>query len=60
MPDLYVRVTEAAPEILEALANALEMRAADPQQRAMLQAYLRTRRCRTGPRSWRWAAARER
>jgi cyclopropane fatty-acyl-phospholipid synthase-like methyltransferase len=41
MPDIYVRVTEAAPEILEALANALEMRAADPQQRAMLQTYLR-------------------
>ncbi len=41
MPDIYVRITEAAPQILESLATALELRAADPQQRAMLDAYLR-------------------
>jgi SAM-dependent methyltransferase len=40
MPDLYVRVTEASPRILESLAAALELRAADPQQRTMLQTYL--------------------
>src|SRR5262245_63215827 len=41
MPDLYARVTEAPPAVLESLAKALEMRAADPQLRAMLEAYLR-------------------
>jgi ubiquinone/menaquinone biosynthesis C-methylase UbiE len=40
MPDIYTRVTEAAPKILESLMTALEIRAADPQQRAMLQTYL--------------------
>jgi ubiquinone/menaquinone biosynthesis C-methylase UbiE len=40
MPDIYVRVTEAAPPILEGLATALELRAADPQLRAMLTTYL--------------------
>jgi len=40
MPDIYTRVTEAAAKILESLMTALEIRAADPQQRAMLQTYL--------------------
>jgi SAM-dependent methyltransferase len=40
MPDIYTKVTEAAPKILESLMKALELRAADPQQRAMLQTYL--------------------
>jgi ubiquinone/menaquinone biosynthesis C-methylase UbiE len=40
MPGIYTRVTEAAPKILESLMTALEIRAADPQQRAMLQTYL--------------------
>jgi ubiquinone/menaquinone biosynthesis C-methylase UbiE len=40
MPDIYTRVTEAAPKILESLMTALELRAADPQQRAMLHTYL--------------------
>jgi len=39
-PDIYVRITEAAPKILEGLMTALEIRAADPQQRAMLHTYL--------------------
>ena len=41
MPDIYIRVTEAAPNILDGLMTALEIRAADPQQRAMLHTYLR-------------------
>ena len=41
MPDIYARVTEAAPNILDGLMTALEIRAADPQQRAMLHTYLR-------------------
>jgi ubiquinone/menaquinone biosynthesis C-methylase UbiE len=41
MPDLYARVTEVAPPILDGLMTALELRAADPQLRAMLVAYLR-------------------
>jgi precorrin-6B methylase 2 len=40
MPDIYIRVTEAPPNILEGLMSALETRAADPQQRAMLNTYL--------------------
>ena len=40
MPDIYIKVTEAPPQTLEGLMRALELRAADPQQRAMLNAYL--------------------
>jgi ubiquinone/menaquinone biosynthesis C-methylase UbiE len=40
MPDIYTKVTEAAPQILESLMTALELRAADQQQRAMLHTYL--------------------
>jgi SAM-dependent methyltransferase len=40
MPDIYIGVTEAPPNILEGLMTALEIRAADPQQRAMLNTYL--------------------
>jgi SAM-dependent methyltransferase len=40
MPDIYTNVREAPPQILAGLMAALELRAADPQQRAMLQAYL--------------------
>lgn len=40
MPDIYMRVREAAPKILERLMTALEIRAADPQQRPMLNTYL--------------------
>jgi SAM-dependent methyltransferase len=40
MPDVYLRVTEAPAPILENLMAALELRAADPQLRAMLDAYL--------------------
>ena len=31
MPDIYTKVTEAAPHILAGLMTALELRAADPQ-----------------------------
>lgn len=40
MPDIYAKVTEAPAQILLGLISALELRAADPQQRAMVQAYL--------------------
>lgn len=40
MPDLYASITEVAPEVLEILINALETRAADPQQRRMRETYL--------------------
>ena len=40
MPDVYITITEAAPTILEGLMTALELRAADPQQRARLDTYL--------------------
>jgi len=40
MPDVYTHITDAAPAILAGLMTILELRAADPQQRAMLDTYL--------------------
>ncbi|MCL4264164.1 MAG: methyltransferase domain-containing protein [Anaerolineae bacterium] len=40
MPDIYTKVTKAPSQTLMGLMDALELRAADPQQRAMLQTYL--------------------
>lgn len=40
MPDPYASIADADPQIQERLAGVLELRAADPQQRAMLESYL--------------------
>ncbi len=40
MPDLYATITEVEPAVQERLAGVLELRAADPQQQAMLRAYV--------------------
>ncbi|MGH8071838.1 MAG: methyltransferase domain-containing protein [Candidatus Entotheonellia bacterium] len=40
MPDVYTKIVDAAPALLEGLMTVLERRAADPQQRAMLDTYL--------------------
>ena len=40
MPDVYATIAEADPAIVERLANALEIRAAEPAQGAMREAYL--------------------
>jgi SAM-dependent methyltransferase len=40
MPDIYTKVRDAQPQILEGLMTALELRASDPQQRSMLHTYL--------------------
>jgi ubiquinone/menaquinone biosynthesis C-methylase UbiE len=40
MPDIYTHIQEATPRIVESLMSALEIRAADPQQRVMLDTYL--------------------
>jgi ubiquinone/menaquinone biosynthesis C-methylase UbiE len=40
MPDPYASIAEADPQVQERLADVLELRAADPQQRAMLDSYL--------------------
>ena len=40
MADVYATITEVDPAIQERLAGILELRAADPQQRAMLNSYL--------------------
>ena len=40
MPDPYASIDRADPDMQARLAEVLELRAADPQQRAMLQAYL--------------------
>lgn len=39
MPDLYAQITEVDPEIIEIMIDVLELRAADPQQVAMREAY---------------------
>ena len=40
VPDVYATITEAEPLVVEQIAEILELRAADPQQRAMREAYL--------------------
>jgi len=40
MPDIFAIITHVPPEILEGVMAVLEIRAADPQHQAMLQAYL--------------------
>jgi hypothetical protein len=39
MPDVYLTIGQAAPAVIEELARVLELRAADPQQGAMRDAY---------------------
>jgi ubiquinone/menaquinone biosynthesis C-methylase UbiE len=39
VPDVYAMITEVDPDLQEHLATVLELRAADPMQRAMLAAY---------------------
>jgi SAM-dependent methyltransferase len=40
MPDVYATIADVDPALQERLAGILELRAADPQQRAMLESYL--------------------
>jgi ubiquinone/menaquinone biosynthesis C-methylase UbiE len=40
MPDVYAVITEIDPEVVERVAEALEISAADPQHAAMVAAYL--------------------
>src|SRR5262245_10906375 len=40
MPDPYATIAEADSSLQELLSHVLELRAADPQQQAMLRAYL--------------------
>ena len=40
MPDIYATITEADGAVVEQLAGVLELRAADPEQQAMRDAYL--------------------
>lgn len=40
MPDVYAAITEVDPATLEQVANAMEVSATDPQQQAMVTAYL--------------------
>lgn len=41
MPDAHTTITEQPRDIVDSIAAAMEIRAASPQQRAMLDAYLR-------------------
>jgi ubiquinone/menaquinone biosynthesis C-methylase UbiE len=40
MPDIFANITQASPDILEVIANTLELRATLPQYQAILRAYL--------------------
>src|SRR4051812_40657321 len=40
MPDVFAAIAQASPAMLDVIADVLETRAALPQQRAMLEAYL--------------------
>src|SRR5579862_9040531 len=40
VPDIYANITSAAPGLVEQIADVLELRAADSQQRAMRESYL--------------------
>jgi ubiquinone/menaquinone biosynthesis C-methylase UbiE len=40
MPDVYAVITEVEPAVVEQVATAMEVSAADPQQRAMVETYL--------------------
>jgi cyclopropane fatty-acyl-phospholipid synthase-like methyltransferase len=40
MPDVYATIAAADEAVQERLADVLEMRAADPEQRAMLDSYV--------------------
>ena len=40
MPDVYNTITSAEPALVQRIAQALEVRGADPQQKSMLGSYL--------------------
>jgi hypothetical protein len=40
MPDVYAAITEVEADVVERVAVALEVSAADPQHREMVAAYL--------------------
>ena len=40
MPDVYASITEVDPAAVEQVANVMEVSATDPQQQAMVAAYL--------------------
>jgi ubiquinone/menaquinone biosynthesis C-methylase UbiE len=40
MPDVYANITSVADKVVQQIADVLELRATDPQQRAMREAYL--------------------
>jgi arsenite methyltransferase len=40
MPDVYAIITEVAPAVVDQVADAMEVSAADPQQREMVAGYL--------------------
>jgi len=41
MPDVYATIRDAAPDIQQRLADVLEVRAAEPEQRHIVESYLR-------------------
>ena len=60
MPDLYAFIAQADVEMQTKLADVLELRAADPQQRVMLNAYLSELQLPSLRSHWKLAVERER
>jgi hypothetical protein len=60
MPDPYTSIAQADKGLQTRLADVLELRAADPQQRAMLNAYLQNYSFRAKQERWMLAVEPER
>jgi len=60
MPDPYTFIAQADMEMQTRLADVLELRAADPQQRVMLNAYLSELQLPSLRSHWKLAVERER
>jgi hypothetical protein len=56
MSDPYASIAQADEALQVKLAEVLELRAADPQQRTMIDAYLSAPNCPRTPSHWRSAA----
>jgi ubiquinone/menaquinone biosynthesis C-methylase UbiE len=48
MPDPYAEITQATPEMLDAIANALEIKGADPQHVAFADKYFQQMQLMSG------------
>jgi hypothetical protein len=59
MLDVYGMITELDADVVERVAEAMEVSAADPQRGRMVAAYLDDLDLANAPVSWRWGAEQE-